>query len=806
MEARYDFRSAEPRLQASWEELGTYRFDPARPGRAYTIDTPPLTVSGQIHVGHVYSYTHADVVARYRRMKGETLFYPMGYDDNGLPTERFVEKRVGRAADGEERRAFAARCREVAAEVEAGFERLWRRLGLSVDWRLRYRTIDDRSVRVAQAAFVDLHERGRVYRQEAPTLWCTECHTAVAQADVDDRPGVRAVFATLPFLLEDGRELPVATTRPELLPACVGLFVHPEDGRYRDLVGRRVRTPRFDLEVPILADPRADREKGTGAVMCCTFGDATDVAWWRAHGLPLRIAIGPDGRMTELAGRYAGMPVERARGEVLAHLGVAGCVRGQQWVEHTVGVHERCGTPVEYLVAPQRFVRLLDQKERFLEAGRAVRWHPAHMRARYESWVEGLTWDWCVSRQRRFGVPFPVWYCRGCGATVLAGRDELPVDPREGPPRAGACTGCGGALEGEPDVMDTWATSSLTPQICATLAPELPPSEFERRYRPMTLRPNAHDIIRTWDFYTIVRGLYLDGRIPWTDVLISGHSLDRRGEKISKSKVEKAEDPLGLIERFSADAVRYWATSGRAGADTVFSEEALRNGQRLATKLWNAARLVRPHLEGGWPSALPPDAAPTDRWLLARLAETIERATASMEGYELAAAKAEVERFFWGDLCDNYLEMVKGRLYDPSAAGRDGARYALGQALPCVLKLLAPSMPHVTEAIYLDGFAAGEGRSSVHLSGWPEAPPGWHDAEALRVGAALVGVAEAARRWKAERKLSVASPLGSLVVRCRPDLASGVEAAGPDLRSVTRAGLIEVRADPAVATVEVAAA
>jgi valyl-tRNA synthetase len=807
MDARYDFRTAEPRLQAGWEELGIYRFDPGRPDRPYTIDTPPLTVSGQIHVGHVYSYTHADVVARYRRMKGEPVFYPFGYDDNGLPTERFVERRTGLRPRDAGRAAFAAACRGVAAEVEAGYERLWRRLGLSADWRLRYRTIDDRSVRIAQAAFLDLHEKGRVYRQAAPTLWCPECATAVAQADVDDKPGVRAALTTIPFFLDDGRELPIATTRPELLPACVAVFVHPEDRRYRDLVGRNVRTPRFDLAVPVLADPGVDREKGTGAVMCCTFGDATDVAWWRAHGLPLRLAIAPDGRMNELAGPYAGLPIRRARARALADLASAGLVRAQQEVEHTVGVHERCGTEVEYLVAPQWFIRVLDQKERFLEAGRAIRWHPAHMRARYESWVEGLTWDWCISRQRYFGVPFPIWYCRGCGATVLAERDELPVDPREEPPRTGACPRCGGAaLEGETDVMDTWATSSLTPQICATLAPELPPAEFERRCRPMTLRPNAHDIIRTWDFYTIVRSLYLTGAVPWTDVLISGHSLDPRGQKISKSKVEKDEDPVALIERFSADAVRYWAASGRTGADTVFSEEVLRNGQRLVTTLWNAARLVRLHLEGGRADSPPADATPTDRWLLARLAETIERATGAMEGYEFASAKAEVERFFWADLCDNYLEMVKGRLYDPAAPGRDAARYALHHALLGVLKMLAPAMPHVTEEIYLAGFAADEGCASLHVSGWPQASSAWRDPEALRIGAALVDVADAARRWKAERKLSVAAPLASLLVRCPPDLARPLAAAEPDLRSVTRAELIEVRVDPDAAAVEVAPA
>jgi valyl-tRNA synthetase len=791
LDARYEFRTAEPRLQAAWDAAGTYRFDPARhPGRPFTIDTPPPTVSGALHVGHVYSYTHADLIARYRRMRGEPVFYPFGYDDNGLPTERFVEKRLGIKAREVGRAAFAEACQRVIAEVEAEFERLFRRLGLSADFELRYSTVDARSRRIAQAAFLELEARGRLHREPAPTLWCPECVTAVAQADVDDAEDVRAHFTTIAFALQGGEELPIATTRPELLPACVAVLVHPDDERYGGLVGGAARTPLFDLDVPILADPRADREKGTGAVMCCTFGDATDVAWWRAHSLPLRVAIGSDGRMTELAGPYAGLSVPAARRQVLADLAAAGLVRDQREVEHTVGVHERCGTPVEYMVARQWFVRVLDRKDELLAAGRRIAWHPPHMRARYESWVEGLTWDWCISRQRSFGVPFPVWYCQRCGATVLAEPDELPIDPRETPPRAAACAGCGGRdLVGERDVMDTWATSSLTPRILQTLWPELP--------RPMSLRPNAHDIIRTWDFYTIVRALFEAGEIPWTDVLISGHSLDPRGGKISKSKAEKAEDPLALIERHSADAVRYWAASGRTGGDTVLSEEVVRNGQRLVTKLWNASRLVLPHLDG----CAPQDASalgPADRWLLARLAETVERATALWDEYEYAAAKAEVERFFWSDLCDNYLEMAKGRLYD-RAAGYGGARYVLGHALPAVLQMLAPVLPHATDAIWRLG-RLGEG--SIHRSRWPVAEPAWPDPGALRVGGALVAVADAVRRWKAERQRSVAAPLEAIEVRCPPDLAAPLRAAEPDLRSVTRADAIVVR--PGGEPVEVA--
>ncbi|MGH2366642.1 MAG: valine--tRNA ligase, partial [Chloroflexota bacterium] len=660
LEGRYDFRTAEPRLQAQWAEAGLYQFDPRHGGRPYTVDTPPPTVSGRVHVGHVYSYTQADIIIRYHRMKGEQVFYPFGFDDNGLPTEIFTETSKGIRAREVGRQAFIEACLSLSEQVEAQFERFWKRLGLSVDWRLKYSTIDDRSRRVSQAAFIDLHEKDHVYRQEAPTLWCTTCQTGVAQADVDDKPGVESLFTTIPFALDGGGELRIATTRPELLAACVAIFVHPEDERYRAVAGKTAQTPLFDLQVPVLTDERADPQKGTGAVMCCTFGDVTDVAWWRDHKLPLRIAITEDGHLNERAGPYAGLTVKAARARILEDLATAGLVRDQQRIEHTVGVHDRGGHDLEYLVTKQWFIKVLDKKDWWLEAGRRIKWYPEHMRARYENWIEGLNWDWNISRQRYYGVPFPVWYCRACDRPVLATPEQLPVDPQETPPPVDACPACGAKdFDPDPDVMDTWATSSVTPQLCGTLLEPfgISPQEFDRRYRPMTLRPNAHDIIRTWDFYTIVRSLYLTGDIPWTDVLIHGHALDPSGKKISKSKLKTAEDPTPMLEQFSADAVRYWAASVRTGGDTNLSEEVFRNGSKLVTKLWNASKFALAHLDGYRPpEALPETLNATDRWLLARLHEVVRRTTAAMEAYEFATAKSEVERFFWSDLCDNYLE------------------------------------------------------------------------------------------------------------------------------------------------------
>ncbi len=800
LQGRYDAREAEPRLQRQWAESRLYEFDPTHTGTPYTVDTPPPTVSGQIHVGHVYSYTHADVMIRYHRMKGEQVFYPFGFDDNGLPTERFTENVRGVRARELGRRAFIEACLALSEEVEAKFERFWKRLGLSVDWRLRYSTIDPRSRRVSQEAFIDLYERGQVYRQEAPTLWCPFDQMAVAQADVEDKEGVGTQFSTIPFTLDDGRVLPIATTRPELLCACVAVFVHPQDDRYSAAVGRTATTPLFDLRVPVIADEHVERSKGTGAVMCCTFGDVTDVGWWRSYGLPLRISITEDGHMNELAGPYAGLAIKAARSRILEHLAAAGQILESRAIEHTVGVHDRCGTPVEYLVASQWFVKLLENKELFLEMGRTIRWHPEHMRARYESWINGLNWDWNISRQRYYGVPIPAWYCNGCGRPVIAAREQLPVDPQETPPAAQSCPHCGSTAGFRPDtdVMDTWATSSVTPRICATLLEPLGISsqEFERRYRPMSLRPNAHDIIRTWDFYTIVRSLYASGEIPWTDVLISGHALDPSGKKISKSKLKTADDPTPMLESFSADAVRYWATGVRTGSDTLLSDEVMKNGNRLVTKLWNAARLALPHLEGYRSGEAPAEMNATDRWLLARLHAVITRATAAMEEYEFATARSEAERFFWTDLCDNYLEMVKFRLYNDSGeagmSAREGARHTLSAALLAVLKLLAPFMPHITDEIYQAGFAATDGAPSIHVSCWPIAPEEWADLEAERVGQAMMEVVDAVRRWKAERKLSVGAPLAAVSITCPPSLAGALEGAALDLRSVTRAERIDV--------------
>ncbi len=790
---RYDFHEAEPRLARLWAEADLYAFDPHGSGPLFTIDTPPPTVSGELHIGHCYSFTQADIIARYRRMRGERVFYPMGFDDNGLPTERFAEKQLGRKANEMEHEAFIAACRRLTRETEDRFEALWRRLGLSVDWRYRYTTISPQAQKTSQWSFIQLYQSGRAYTRLAPTLWCPECQTAIAQAEVDDAT-LPTLFTTLTFRLLDGSILPIATTRPELLPACVAIFVHPTDARYAALIGSTASiesatfADRPRIEVPILADELADPTKGSGAVMCCTFGDSTDVRWWRTHDLPLRAAIGRDGRMTALAGSLAGLPITEARQRILELLTEHGQILEQETIEHTIGTHERCGTSVEYLHTRQWFIRILDQKERLLEAGRRIAWHPEHMRARYERWVENLQWDWCISRQRYFGVPFPAWTCKACGTLKLAVFEQLPIDPRTTSPLE-PCECGGNDFEPETDVMDTWATSSCSPQIIGRWTDD--PAWFAQLF-PASLRPQGHEIIRTWAFYTIVKSLYHQGDIPWRETMISGLALSAQRRKISKSKGHQEIAPAEAIERESADALRYWAASARTGADSPYSEETIANGRRLVTKLWNASRFAEGRLQALdgrvlTDETLPDGLLPTDRWLLSRLARTIAIATGELDGYEYAAARAEIERFFWSDLCDNYLELAKARLYGEAGPQHYAAQWTLYRALLTVLKLLAPYLPCITEEIYQGLFRQWEGAASIHIAPWPAERPEWIDAEAEEMGKTLLDLLHQVRRHKAERGLSIAAPLASLRISATPKQRPLLEAALIDIQSATRA-------------------
>lgn len=785
---RYNPTTAEPELQAAWQTAGTTDFDPDATAEIFSIDTPPPTVSGKLHLGHVYSYSHADFVARFQRMRGKNVYYPMGFDDNGLPTERLVEQTLGITVHDLGREAFIERCLAVSAEAEKAYETLWRRLGLSIDWRYTYRTIDADARRIAQWSFVDLARKGLAYRQKAPAIWCPECRTAIAQAELDDLER-ETTFYTLDFGLPDGRVLPIATTRPELLPACVAVFVHPDDSRYTNLVGKSVSVPHFGQQVPLLADPAADPAKGTGAVMCCTFGDQTDVEWWRTHDLPLVEALTPDGRMTEAAGAFAGLPTAVARRDIVAALEQAGLLRAREPLAQSVRVHERCDTAVEYRVTPQWFVRVLDFKPQLLAMGDAIRWHPAHMHNRYTQWVENLSWDWCISRQRTFGVPFPAWTCAACGTLRLADAADLPIDPAVVQP-ATPCD-CGSAqFIPEPDVMDTWATSSMSPQIAGRWGRD---DRLAERVMPYAMRPQAHEIIRTWAFYTIVKALHHSGQRPWTDAVISGWGIAGPGmAKLSKSRGGGPMPPLEMIAQYSADAVRYWAASTGLGKDAAIDEARIQAGAKLVTKLWNVARFAGGFLETTPPAPRPEALTAADRWILARTQQVITRTTALFEQFDYAGAKADIETYFWRDLADNYLEMAKQRLYEGGAAA-EGARFALHTAVLATIKLFAPLLPHVTERIYQGLFAASDGSASVHTAAWPEVDARWLDYDALVLGEVLLEIATAVRRHKSDQGLSLGAELAQLTLAVfDAGLMEGLTTAVDDLKSVARVTAVAI--------------
>src|SRR6266699_956943 len=742
----YSPNTAEPQLQTFWQQAGTYHFSPGAEAPVYSIDIDPPTVSGNLHLGHVYSYSHTDFMARFWRMNGFNVYYPMGYDDNGLPTERLVEKRLGITAIKVGRRAFSEKCLEISVEEEKHYEVLWQRLGLSIDWRYSYRTIDKLPRRTSQLSFLDLYRKGLAYRREAPTIWCPECRTAIAQAELNDLKR-ESELVTLVFSLEDGSPLPIATTRAELLPACVAVFVHPDDQRFQHLIGRSVKEPLSGREVPLLADPEADPEKGTGAVMCCTFGDTIDVEWWYKHNLPLKAVTGRDGRLTQEAGEFASLTTGEGRRRITETLEARDLVLERQPIIQSVRVHERCDTPVEYIVTQQWFVRVLDFKKELLDAGEQITWHPAHMKARYREWVENLHWDWCISRQRYFGVTFPLWYCEACGEILLASEEQLPVDPTEQqPPKPCACGST--SFMPEQDVMDTWATSSLSPQISGRW---LIDKQFYEQVFPFSLRPQGHEIIRTWTFYTIVKSYHHFGSLPWKEIASTGY-----------------------------------------GKDSTISEEKIQTGAKLVTKLWNVARFSQRFLENYQPPAQHPALSPIDRWILTRTQRLIRRVTELFRNYDYAAAKSETESFFWRDLADNYLEMSKERLYAGEDERRGGARYTLYHVLLSVIKIFAPFLPYITEEMFQALFTTGEIKGSIHSMRWPTANETLIDEAAESAGETIVEVATAVRRYKSESNLSLGTELQRLqLVTSDPSLTALLQEALPDITSVTRARRVE---------------
>ena len=757
---KYDPKEIEPRIQKFWEDERIFKFDTQSKKPTYSIDTPPPTLSGYIHMGHVLSYSQAEFVARYQRMNGKNVFYPMGFDDNGLPTERFVEKKYKVNIRKIGREEFVRLCLKETEIGGANYRNVWTTLGISVDWSLLYSTINKRCQRISQRSFIDIYNMGRMERRNEPAIWCPLCQTSLAQADVEDSEQMHSFLNTIRFSAEDGKELLIATSRPELIPSCVGLLVNPNDERYRELVGKAALTPIFKVKVPILADIKVDPEFGTGMVMVCTFGDKTDIDWWRQFDLPLKLSINPNGTMNDNAGQYKGMTLAECRKQILEDLRECGLLVEQTPIVHVMNVHERCGTPVEFYVTPQWFIRILDIKDELLAQGTKLKWYPEHMKVRYDTWINGLKWDWCISRQRYFGVPFPLWYCAKCGTVALADESQLPVDPLVTMPLH-PCTKCGSTdFEPEKDVMDTWATSSVTPLINSNWGE--PDSIIDKIY-PMSMRPQSHEIIRTWLFYTVIKSYLHTKSLPWSDVMISGQGLDPNGKAMHKSKGNIVE-PLPIVQKYSADAVRWWAASAKLGDDLAFKEKEVVYGQKFINKLFNASRFASIHLKDYKPGE--PKLELIDRWLLTKLNDVIRESTDNFNRYEYSKAKSLTEQFFWGDLCDNYLEIVKDRLYRKEENGESGqaALYTVYIALFNSLKLLGPFIPHITEDIYQRMFRENEGFESLHISAWPEPNFTWADIEALKLGNMAVAIISSLRQYKNSQSMAQNAVLPKVII------------------------------------------
>ncbi|HSC89486.1 MAG TPA: valine--tRNA ligase, partial [Polyangiaceae bacterium] len=766
----FDSTEAEKRWDAHWQALGLHRWDESR-GRdeTFVVDTPPPTVSGSLHVGHVFSYTHTDVIVRQQRMRGKNVFYPMGWDDNGLPTERRVQNyfhvrceptepyvadlvlEEASAAQKKERPRLVGRknfielCHQLTTVDEQAYRSLFTRLGLSVDWRQTYETINDRCRKQAQLSFLDLHAKGHAYLSFAPTMWDVDFQTAVAQAEVQDRPK-QGHFHHIEFTVEGQPDtFVIATTRPELLPACVGVTAHPSDARYQHLFGKKALTPLFGVPVPIFPSELADPEKGSGILMVCTFGDQTDVLWWRSEKLALRQILGKTGRLEPLTfgneaypsadaaaanAAYAelvGKNTEQAKKAIVELLrnpgptGRAPLVKEPEPVNQAVKYFEKGDRPLEFLSTRQWFARLIDKKAELLEKGREIHWHPEFMATRYRDWTENLGIDWCLSRQRYFGVPIPVWFpLDASGKTdfdhpILPTSEQLPVDPMAdtAPGYQESQRGQPGGFVGETDIFDTWFTSSLTPQIGSHW---LLDDERHQKLFPADIRPQSHEIIRTWAFYTIAKAMLHEDSVPWHDVVISGWILDPDRKKMSKSQ-GNVITPMHLFDEHGVDAVRYWAASARLGADTAFDPQVFKIGRRLTTKLFNAAKFVLGHQ-----GEVGPITHELDRAFVQKLRELVEKASRSYDDYNFAQALQDTESFFWTHFTDTFLELAKPRAWRTadegqkqySEAERSSAIAALRLGLSVLLRLFAPVLPYITEEIWSWAFAAESGQPSIH--------------------------------------------------------------------------------------------
>lgn len=868
---KYAIKQTEDNWCADWDASQIYAWDPAR-GRdeTFVIDTPPPTVSGSLHVGHLFSYSHQDFIARYQRMLGKNIFFPIGWDDNGLPTERRVQNLLNVKCEAHlpydpdfkpdpkkkgnptpiSRRNFVELCDEVIVEDEKAFKSLWSRLGLSYDWEQEYATINEHCRRLSQWSFLDLLDKSEMYQDERPVMWDVDFQTAIAQAELVDKDEASA-YHFLRFGIQDADDhLVIATTRPELLAACVAVLVHPEDERFQKYVGKNAVTPLFKVPVPIMTDEKADPEKGTGVVMVCTFGDQTDVEWQFKYGFPIRQIIGRDGHLmplhfvapgeenqehetrvahledgTDRVMRYgpgrvipsldpaganaayadlANQYTKKARRILLEQAEADGTIidRPKEDITHAVKFFEKGDRALEFVPTRQWYTKIMDKKEELLGQGRKIKWHPEFMIKRFEHWVEGLNQDWCISRQRYFGVPIPVWYqvdehgAIAYDKIIRPAMEILPVDPLSDAPEGyvESQRDQPGGFTGDPDVMDTWATSSLTPQVATHWVTN--PDRHQKLF-PMDMRPQSHEIIRTWAFYTIVKAYLHEREVPWHNVVISGWILDPDRKKMSKSH-GNVVTPEPLIDEHGADSVRYWAARARLGVDTAYDEQLFKVGRKLVTKLFNASKFTIGRFADIPVDQLTPDkiTATGDRAVIAELRPVIDRATKAFNRFDYAEALSVVEGFFWKTFCDNYLELAKGRTYDEELTeGRLSAGATLRLLHRALLRMFAPFIPYITEEVWHWAYSDDAGmKTSVHVSPWPtldefSVVPAPEHAKTFN---ATVAVLDIVRRAKADANISMAAPVAKVVVTTAEDTAKSLDAVTNDIKSMLKIETLEI--------------
>lgn len=769
---KYNHINIENKCRKLWDDLEIYKFDKDSKKPIFSVDTPPPYVSAShLHVGHAMSYSQAEFIVRYQRMLGKNIFYPMGFDDNGLPTERYIEQKYKINKSKTTRSEFRKLCLEETSKGAKVYKNLWKSLGLSVDWNLSYSTIDSRCQRIAQESFIDLYEKGLIYRSSDPVLWDTKFESSLAQTDIETITRKSKLY-DIKFGEINGQALIISTTRPELLPACVALYCNPKDERYSKLINSTLKVPIFEYTIKINSSIEVDPDFGTGLMMVCTFGDGEDVKKWKEDSLETRICISSDGKMGELSGKYQGMTVENARSAIIEDLKNRELIVKHTSIKQNLSVSERTGQPVEFMLAPQWFIKIMDFKEQLLERSRELNWHPKFMKVRLDSWIEGLKYDWNISRQRFYGVPIPVWYDKD-GNTFLPSRKSLPIDPLESlfpevhPDKEN--------LIGESDVMDTWMISSLTPLINCNWSSKA--SSIDKIY-PMTVRVQAFEIIRTWLFYTLYKSEVHTDSLPWENVMISGWGLNEQGKKISKRDLESFTDESGynryvpdsVINKYGADALRYWAAGSQLGHDLKFSEKDVKAGQKLVLKLWNAARFCsKQFFNYDFKTEEIPIESRTleDRWILFKLNIVVKDCTKYFDSYDYARARESLSKFFWQSYCDTYLELVKDRFRRPELYNLkiiNSAKITLYETLRIIIGLFAPFIPFVTEELFQCLYKRHESYKSLHISSWQkEIEVTNQDLDELNL---ILEILKVVRNLRTKSKISQSSPIKRLILDC----------------------------------------